>query len=140
VKAFGAVLVALAVALAPACADDGAYQADNKALLATIPVYPGAREIEREDAVRTVEEHEAGWTLRAIYTLPPGVTVEQVLGYYRDNLPGWTPDPGCCAGLDVASFLRGDESVSVNADNVEAPVHTYEVGVDAHRTRDDGRF
>lgn len=138
-KAWGAVLVACALVLAPACSNDRAYKADNAALLATIPVYPGAREVSRDEAVRTVDEHEAGWTLVAIFALPPGVTVDQVLGFYRDNLPGWTPDPGCCGGLDVASFLRGDESVSVNADNVEQ-VATYEVGVDAHRTRDDGRF
>jgi hypothetical protein len=137
-KTWGAALAALVLVLAPACADDRAYQDDNRALLASIPVYPGAREVSREDSVRTEGEHDAGWTLGATYSLPPGVTVEHVLGFYRDNLPGWTPEPGCCDGLDVASFLRGDEAVNVNADNVEQ-AHTYDLGVDAHRTRDDGR-
>lgn len=126
------------LALAGGCGNDRAYQRDNTRLLASLPVYPGARETEREAAVRTEDEHEAGWTLRAVYALPPGVTVEQVLAFYRDRLAGWTPDEDCCAGLPVAQFHRGDDLVNVNADNVAELVHSYEVGVDARSTTDRG--
>ena len=124
-------LLAAAVLLVPACSPGArSYKNDNRRLLASLPVYPGAREVEREDSVRTEGDRNAGWHLRAVYELPPGATVEQVLGFYRDRMTGWTPEPDCCGGLDAASFRRGSEQVTVNADNV-VQVRTYEVGVDA---------
>lgn len=61
-----------------------------------------------------------------------------MLTFYRNGMPGWTPDTECCKGLEIAQFHRGDELVTVNADNVEQPVHTYEIGVDARSTTDSG--
>lgn len=103
-------LLAATVLLVPACSPGArSYQRANARLLASLPVYPGAREVEREDSVRTEDERNAGWTLVAVYEIPPDAAVEQVLGFYRDRLTGWTPEPDCCGGLEIASFRRGSE-------------------------------
>lgn len=119
--------------LLPACGgpDRGTYVAANAALLATMPPYPGAKEIGRESMSYSLDgdggflDEPEGYGTRVTYRLPGGVTAAEVTSHYIAVAGGdWSHK------FEFTLMLcRGDSLVSVDTSGVAAN-QTYDVYVD----------
>lgn len=124
--------VVLAGVLFAVTACDGGrsnYVQENRELLDSVPVYPGATRTDIEDATRSEDEHVEGWTTRAVFTLTGNPSAEMILSYYRRSMSGWRIGETCCGStVLVQAFERDSQAISVNADNAG---RSYEITVDA---------
>lgn len=105
------------------------YIRENDALIAELPVYPGATEVERVTAPDRAEENGpiVGYTTRVMFRLPQGATGEEVADFYERRLTGeWD----LVESLDgpVRNFRRAAAFVSINLDSWRN--RALEIGVD----------
>jgi hypothetical protein len=111
--------------------DRGSYVAANAALLATMPPFPGAREIGRESMSYSLDgdggflDKPEGYGTRVTYQLTGGVTTDDVTGHYIAVAgPEWSHR------FEFTLMLcRGESLVSVDTSGVSAN-QTYDVYVD----------
>ena len=128
------------------------YVAANEALIQSLPVFPGAEEVERDSAPYYVNESgpASGYGTRVVYRVERDVTDQEVIDFYISELKGeWdhctqeipivpiepTGAVATATPLGFArsvNFVRENASVSVNADGLSADSGSgaYEVGVD----------
>lgn len=111
-----------------------AYVSANERLLASLPRYPGAEEVERTSSpyFRPDDEHDPlpqGYTTNVVYELPARVPQRRVIDFYRGELSSWRSRVEYTPGVDVqtgderpgawgASFTRSAAAVGVNTDNL----------------------
>lgn len=107
--------------------DSGRVEA-NKAILDSLPLYPGAREIQRitqtqtgEDALPIPDEIITS----ALYAPPPGATQEDVVAFYAESLqPAWRARTRVVRASEATEgesapssfrvdFSRGDDCLSL---------------------------
>jgi len=107
--------------------DSGRGEA-NKAILDSLPLYPGAREIQRitqtqtgDDALPVPDEIVTS----ALYAPPPGATQEDVVAFYAESLqPDWQAQTRAVRASEAVDeetgptsfrvdFSRGDDCLSL---------------------------
>jgi hypothetical protein len=127
----------------------GYYAGENERLLNSLPKVPGAERMLTQNSVSAGEgglltvlsqtlggAAANGWTTRWEFHAPAGTTASRVLQRYETEMvaAGWTVSERCCGDASsIVNFTRGEQSVSVNADNLG--VGRYEVAVDVHAAR-----
>lgn len=151
--AFPAVLLAAGL-IAAACGDDGesggdsvdkdAYVAANEAVFAELPLFPGA-ELDTTDSAPYYDGDSgdapvSGYTTHRRYTVPDGVTDQDVVDFYIDTAPdGWTACQDSIGVIDITvtgqptNTPKGHvlfaqlahESAFVNVDTTELWAPTY---------------
>lgn len=138
-----------AALLLPGCGGAGREVSErlNLALLARLPVFPGAEPVAIEtraiydededlpDPLRPVKR----WTLLVTYSVPRGTGTLPLLAFYRTRLHGWHCSTrlervrGVRSGtIGFLSCRRAGASVRLNADNLLAPAPRVELVVEAH--------
>ena len=87
----GVALVAIVGAAILVRGRGGQSVAEQRALFAQLPVFPGAVKIIDEDYSIAQDSGPATRAARIVFRLPPAVSAADVLGFYRSGKPtGWT--------------------------------------------------
>ena len=138
------------------------YTAVNRAILDSLPIYPGATIESQQDNYYHLTEPDgpSGWTTGVTYRVGSDVTDEQVIQFYMDGMDGWqscrtdigiigalpggaTPPPaGATPGpllgsILQANFIRGQAQVSLTTDglNSDGRNDTFQIGIDQNAYR-----
>jgi len=137
--------IALALAAAACGADIASYVHQNEGILEALPALPGAERLSTEHNAYYDERGWApiGWTTNVIYKAPPGMTDQEVIDFYVQNMgQDWqgrveeVPIVELGTGEQEgrvlqAQFSKGKAIVSMNTDNMfEGGPHTFEVSID----------
>ena len=151
-------LVAFAlVSMSVACfgADEQTGTAANAEIIEALPVFPDAREVQREVSPYTLSDSGPpdGYNTRVTYAVDDSVTPQAVVDFYLAAMKGWAtpgPEPIRCidaqgrdqdCGIVNIRFLRGDAVVSINTENLTGSASTFDVAVEATRcAKDDSAF
>jgi hypothetical protein len=113
-------VAAVSFLVAAGCAGlENGHVSQNEAILRSLPIFPGARQID----VKTSRYYEhdgegavAGYITRARFRLPTGTPREKVARFYRTRLRGTWRLYEHIAEADgpVFNFRRGNATISVN--------------------------
>ena len=117
------------------------YVERNERLLASLPILPGAREIDRRtDSYRADPTIEAspigGYRTKVVYEAPSRARAADVIRFYRAHLRRWnvTVTPSGCEGKTAcrgATFVRGGAIVVLDVRRlVDRRGRTYRLVVD----------
>lgn len=115
------------------------YVASNRAILATLPLFPGARRLAETDAPYYKDDSRAttGYTSLVRYRLPAETGAAAVRRYFQARLdPGWRLVEivqGTRQDGPVLNFRRGRSSLSINLMNARRD--EFEITVDERRYR-----
>jgi len=122
--------LALVLVLAACGANRQDYAARNRALLASVPVFPGAVKLHEASTPYVTPEggmsDPSGYTMTAFYRLPSGTSGPAVLRFFAKRLHrrGWR------SGRIAGNFTRDGALVGVNPFLGTVVGSTYEVLVD----------
>jgi hypothetical protein len=113
-------IVAVSLLASAGCAGlENGHVSQNKAILRSLPIFPGAREIDRTTSPYYQHDGEgaiAGYITRARFRLPSGTPPERVGRFYRSRLRrSWRLHEHIDeADGPVFNFRRGTATISIN--------------------------
>ena len=74
-----------------------AYKSENEAILDQLPPPPVAREVTsaqepyEQEGISSIINRSEGWVLTIVYGVPEGMSADDVIAWYQDQLPpGWS--------------------------------------------------
>jgi hypothetical protein len=129
------------VVLAACGADQNDYIAQNERLLAELPQFPNAVQIneqhlEIEDTLGDTEFawRTAGYSTHVAYGVPRSVSDIEIVRYFDKRLrhAGWEGHVSQVDGIPVACYVRGSAFVSISTDGMDkrfAGPWSFEIGL-----------
>jgi hypothetical protein len=123
--------------------DQSDYLKANQAVLDTLPTFPGATELRRQELPYYLSEHGpvAGYGTSVTFSVGPAVTDDDVVGFFIDQLPDSQhceyetsigSDVGAHESVTMASFYKDGVGLGVLTEGLSTltPSDTFELDID----------